>query len=78
MPEYYLSKKAVEDLSAIWNYTFDHWSESQADKYYQMLLDSCQRIENHPNIGREYDGVAPDLLGFKAQKTYYILQNRSA
>ena len=43
MAKYKLSNKAVNDLTAIWNYTFDKWSENQADKYYLMLL------ENHKN-----------------------------
>lgn len=33
MPKYILTNKAVEDLSTIWNYTFEVWSETQADKY---------------------------------------------
>ena len=33
MAKYKLTNKAVEDLSDIWNYTFDHWSERQADFY---------------------------------------------
>ncbi len=44
MGKFTLSNKAVEDLSNIWNYAFDTWSESQADKYYTMLLESCQDI----------------------------------
>ena len=44
MPGYILTNKAVEDLSTIWNYTFETWSETQADKYYIMLLNSCRDI----------------------------------
>ena len=44
MAEYHLSNKAVEDLNGIWDYTFDNWSEEQADKYYNMLLGFCQDI----------------------------------
>ena len=29
------------DLTEIWNYTVDTWSESQADKYYDELLNFC-------------------------------------
>ena len=39
MGEYFLTQKAVEDLSVIWNSTVEEWSESQADKYYYMLLE---------------------------------------
>ena len=37
-------RKAVEDLSMIWNYTYETWSEKQADIYYHLLIDSCEEI----------------------------------
>ena len=37
MKKYHLTKKAFEDLSDIWTYTYDNWSEEQADKYYSIL-----------------------------------------
>lgn len=42
MAKYILTNKAVEDLSEIWDYTFEVWSEAQADQYYYILLDSCK------------------------------------
>lgn len=44
MAKYSLTNKAVEDLSDIWNYTFDHWSERQADIYYQMLIENPRNL----------------------------------
>ncbi len=41
MAKFKLTNNAVKDLSDIWNYTFDAWSESQADKYYKLILDAC-------------------------------------
>lgn len=41
MFNYKLTNKAVEDLEKIWDYTFEKWSEQQADKYYALLIDSC-------------------------------------
>ncbi len=35
MANYVLSKKAVDDLSGIWNHTSKAWSEAQANKYSQ-------------------------------------------
>lgn len=32
MAKYLLTNKAAEDLSGIWNYTFEAWSEKQADE----------------------------------------------
>ena len=68
MPKYYLTNKAVEDLTNIWNYTFEEWSEQQADNYYAMLILSCQEIENNPILGRTYEKVTSGLLGVKANK----------
>lgn len=68
MAEFYLTHKAVEDLNGIWNYTFDEWSEKQADKYYQMLLDSCQKLASNPELGKSYRRIKSDLFGFKATR----------
>jgi toxin ParE1/3/4 len=66
MASYKLTKKAVDDLTRIWNYTIDKWSESQADHYYNMLLENCKEIANNPNLGKNYSGVAKNLFGLKA------------
>ncbi len=68
MAKFYLTNNAVKDLANIWNYTFDAWSESQADKYYQTIIESCQQIANNPKIGKTYFRVENSLLGLHVQK----------
>jgi toxin ParE1/3/4 len=68
MSEYRLTHKAVEDLANIWNYTLDKWSEKQADKYYNTLIENCQHIADNPKIGKKYDGVNDELLGLKVNR----------
>lgn len=78
MAKYHLTNKAVEDLTDIWNYTFDEWSEKQADKYYLLLLDSCQEIAENPSLGRKYDSVTVKLLGYKSNQHilfYHIISS---
>ena len=78
MAKYQLTNKAVEDLSEIWNYTFEVWSERQADKYYELLIWNCQEIANTPNIGKKYDIITPNLLGIKINRHiifYRIINN---
>lgn len=53
-------------MSDIWNYTFDPWSEKQADRYYSLLLDSCKVLAKKPELGKKYDSVHPTLFGYKA------------
>ena len=33
MADYIITEKAQKDLVDIWNYTYDVWSENQADNY---------------------------------------------
>lgn len=66
MAKYKFTNKAVDDITRIWNYTFDNWSENQADTYYNMILQNCKEVANSPELGKNYSGVTENLLGFKA------------
>jgi toxin ParE1/3/4 len=68
MAEYKLTNKAVEDLSKIWDYTFEVWSEKQADKYYDELISNCQEIPKNPDLGKNYEGISIQLLGIKTNR----------
>lgn len=68
MAKYFLTKKAVEDLSAIWDYTYETWSENQADKYYKLLIETCSEISNLPTIGKKYDEIRNDISGCRVGK----------
>ena len=76
MAEYELTNKAVEDLTGIWEYTVDKWSEQQADRYYNLLLDTCQDIANNPELGKNYDGIATDLFGLKTSRHIIFYRKR--
>lgn len=78
MIKYYLTNKAVEDLSNIWNYTFDEWSERQADKYYQELIDSFREITENPNVGKNYAEIRSDLYGLRVTRhiIFYRIINK--
>ena len=68
MAQYKLTNKAVVDLTKIWEYTFEIWSEKQADKYYDKLIYNCQEIAENPNFGKKYEGISNKLLGLKANR----------
>lgn len=68
MAKFKLTNKAVKDLSDIWNYTFETWSESQADKYYRLILNACTSIAKKPQNGKVYEEIYADLKGKKASK----------
>ena len=68
MAKYHLTNKAFEDLAEIYSYTFEEWSEKQAEKYYLMLLSSCEEIAENPDLGKKYDIVTENLLGYKSNE----------
>jgi len=68
MAKVILRQEAIDDLNDIWDYTFEQWSENQADKYYATLKIACKEIGENPELGREYNGISRDLLGLKSGK----------
>lgn len=65
MANYVLTQKAVEDVSKIWAYTFEVWSESQADKYYLIIIGSCEELGDKKVSGKYYPEVHDEILGYK-------------
>ncbi len=63
MAKYYLSNKAIDDLSKIWDYTYEVWSAFQVEKYYYMLLDFCQDLADGNLSGKSYPEISPEILG---------------
>ncbi len=51
------TNNAVKDLSDIWNYTVETWYESQADKYYKLIISACSTIAKKPQIGKVYPEI---------------------
>ena len=76
MGKYKISQKAIEDISAIWEYTYFEWSESQADKYYWMLIETCNEISDNPEIGKDYSIIAKNLFGIRSGRHIVFIVKR--
>lgn len=68
MAEYSLTNKAVEDLTKIYEYTYEFWSENQADVYYEKLISTFNLLAENPKIGKKYSEINLETLGFPAGK----------
>ena len=66
MAKYVLSNNAVDDLSKIWDYTYEVWSENQADKYYYELLSDCQELAENHTLGKNYNEIEINLFGYQS------------
>jgi len=63
-----LRQEAINDLADIWDYTFQKWSENQADKYYETIKSACKEIGVNQSIGNSYTEIGKHLLGLKSGK----------
>jgi len=73
--KYEISSKARSDLINIWEYTFENWSQSQADKYYEILIDKIGEISENPDIGRSYHHLRKSYWGCST-KSHIIFYRR--
>jgi toxin ParE1/3/4 len=74
MAKVILRQEAIDDLNAIWVYTFEEWSEMQADKYYETLEFACIQIGKNPELGKKYEGISANLLGLRTGKHIIFYQ----
>lgn len=54
---YKISKKALEDIENIWLYTFENWSQEQADRYTNLIFDEIEYLSLNPSVGKDFNHV---------------------
>lgn len=65
MAKFSFTNSALDDLIEIWDYTVEQWSENQAQTYYNLIMASCLDLANNPQLGKSYNIVSQNLLGYK-------------
>ncbi|TXE09136.1 type II toxin-antitoxin system RelE/ParE family toxin [Gelidibacter salicanalis] len=54
---YRISRQAIDDLNAIWIYTFHKWSKEQADRYYELIIGEIEFIADNYEIGKSAENT---------------------
>lgn len=62
---YRISAKAIKDLENIWLYTFETWSQKQADRYYNLLIKEFEYISKYFEEGKSMKSIKH---GYRATK----------
>lgn len=57
MMKYKISTEAQNDLINIWLYTYENWSTTQADRYYNLILDEIEYLAENPEVGKDYSHI---------------------
>lgn len=79
MAEYTLTKKAKSDLLEIMEYTRGKWGRPQTGIYINNIEERCQMLANNPDIGKNINAIAPDVLSYPIEShvIYYKCQSDS-
>ena len=64
MAGYRLSRKADDDLTQIYLYSYEHFGEAQADAYTSELVACFQLLAEQPRLGRIRPGQPEDRRTF--------------
>ncbi|MEO1049869.1 MAG: type II toxin-antitoxin system RelE/ParE family toxin [Bacteroidota bacterium] len=75
---YKISAKAKVDLIDIWEFTNKRWSQEQADRYYQIIIDTITEAAKTPDIGKSYDNLRSGYRGVvaKAHIIFYKIKHQ--
>ena len=70
--EYLLTPQAEKDLEDIWFYSYEIWSEHQADRYVEILEDTFVNLSFIPEQARELVDFNPPVRVFPSAKHIII------
>ena len=69
---YLLTPEAQKDLEDIWLYSYETWSENQANRYIEILEDTFVRLSYMPEQARELLDFDPPVRIFPSAKHIII------
>lgn len=72
MLKYVLSPQAEDDLDKIWEYSAYTWSATQAEKYFDQIIDAIILLTKESKAGKSIDYVAPGYRKFSV-KSHLII-----
>jgi toxin ParE1/3/4 len=74
--KYKISEKANEDIEKIWLYTFENWSQEQADRYYNLIMDEIEYLADHFESDKPIESIRK---GYRASrvKSHIIFYKKS-
>ncbi|GGW42489.1 type II toxin-antitoxin system RelE/ParE family toxin [Arenibacter certesii] len=72
---YTLSLLARNDLSNIWEFTLEHWSSDQADKYIREIIEAIEKLCDNPQSGVDYSMVREGYGGIKVKSHMVFYRN---
>ena len=57
---YRITLEALDDIENIWFYTFKNWSQKQADRYQNLILNEIEYLSENPESGKDFRNIRKD------------------
>ena len=73
---YRISVGASKDIENIWLYTFENWSQEQADRYINLIFDEIEYLFQNANSGKDFSYVRKDYRCSKV-KSHLIFYRKT-
>ena len=73
---YRISVRASKDIENIWLYTFENWSQEQADRYINLIFDEIEYLFQNANSGKDFSYVRKDYRCSKV-KSHLIFYKKT-
>jgi toxin ParE1/3/4 len=71
---YKITEAAYRDLDDIWFYTFQKWSENQANKYFESIIQEIEIISVNPEKAKRMSKVKSDFFYFRTLSHYVFFK----
>lgn len=55
--KYRISVEAAKDLEKTWLYTCENWSQEQADRYFNLIIDEIENVSSDPSSGKDCSNI---------------------
>ena len=76
----YFAPGALADITDIWEYTFERWDLTQAERYVSILTAACEDLALELKHGRSIVGLAQGYLAYLIEShviVYRLIRNDS-
>lgn len=74
MKNFYLTRRAFSDLQQIYDYTTEHWGDSQAEYYVVRLYEDFQKIAHNIEPGKFRQERSVPFLMYPSGRHYIVYE----
>jgi len=71
---YKITEAAYRDLDDIWFYTFEKWSENQANIYFESIIQEIELMSEKPEKAKQMSKIKFNFFYFRALSHYVFFK----